>query len=128
MHIPIALYISFILQLSVVFKGDPAEIPGDYKSTTNHFEILLAKATKENPLYLFLDGVDHLSPDDGASGMSWLPLSLPPNVKIILSTSSEIKYRCFPVLQSLLASNQQNFIEVGLTLGTPRHNISANNI
>ena len=98
--------------MTIVFKEDLADIPGGYKSITKHFKELLTRATKENPLYLFLDGVDQLSPEDGASGMSWLPLSLPPNVKLILSTASEVKYRCFPVLQSLLSGNQQNFLHV----------------
>ena len=87
-------------------------IPGHYKAITKHFESLLTKATKEKPVYIFLDGVDQLSPDDGATGMSWLPLSLPANVKIVISTSSEVKYRCFPVLQSLMSDSQQNFIKV----------------
>lgn len=87
-------------------------IPGNYKRIADHFEALLHKATAERPLYVFLDAVDQLSPDDGASGMSWLPVSLPAHVKIVLSTSSEVHYRCYPVLQSLLYKYQENFIEV----------------
>lgn len=101
-----------LLQISVVFNEDLSDIPGDYKSITRHFEALLTRARRDNPFYLFLDGIDQLSPDDGASGMSWLPLSLPPNVKIIISTSSGAECRCFPVLQSLLSAYPQNFVEV----------------
>ena len=100
------------LQLSFVYQEDPAEIPGDYKGTAGHFASLLHKARAEKPIYIFLDAVDQLSPEDGASGMSWLPLSLPPNVKIVLSTSSEVQYCCYPVLQSLLAKQRENFVEV----------------
>ena len=78
--------------------------------------MLLHKATAEKPLYLFLDAVDQLSPEDGALGMSWLPLVLPAHVKIILSTSSEVQYRCYPVLQSLLSKHQENFVQVGRNL------------
>ena len=99
-------------QISTVFSIDLSDVPGDYKSLTKHFEILLSKATKDSPLFLFLDGVDQLSPDDGALGMSWLPLSLPPNVKVVLSTSSEVQYRCYPVLQSLMSDRQHNFVMV----------------
>ena len=74
--------------------------------------MLLRKATEEKPLYLFLDAVDQLSPEDGALGMSWLPLVLPSHVKIVLSTSSEVQYRCYPVLQSLLSKHQENFVQV----------------
>lgn len=87
-------------------------IPGDYKGIAGHFEVLLQRAVEGKPLFIFLDGVDQLSPEDGASGMSWLPLSLPAHVKIVLSTSSEVHYRCFPVLQSLLSRHQENFVEV----------------
>ena len=99
-------------QISTVFSTDLSDVPGDYKSLTKHFEILLSKATKDSPLFLFLDGVDQLSPDDGALGMSWLPLSLPPNVKVVLSTSSEVQYRCYPMLQSLMSDRQHNFVMV----------------
>lgn len=88
------------------------KIPGDYKGVADHFASLLHNATVEKPIYIFLDAVDQLFPDDGASGMSWLPISLPPNVKITLSTSSEVQYRCYPVLQSLLAKQQKSFVEV----------------
>ena len=95
-----------------MYQEDPGEIPGDYKGITGHFASLLHKGRAEKPIYIFLDAVDQLSPEDGASGMSWLPLSLPPNVKIVLSTSSEVQYRCYPVLQSLLAKQQEHFVEV----------------
>lgn len=104
--------IQTFLQLSFVYQEDPTEIPGDYKGIAGYFASLLHKARAEKPIYIFLDAVDQLSPEDGASGMSWLPLSLPPNVKIVLSTSSEVQYCCYPVLQSLLAKQQRNFVEV----------------
>lgn len=117
MSLEIHVYTAFhaiipYIQLSVLFNEDSANIPGGYKSVTQYFRKLLTKARNENPLCLLLDGVDQLSPEDGASGMSWLPLSLPPNVKIVLSTTSEVQYRCLPVLQSLLSEYQQNFLQV----------------
>ena len=101
-----------LLQISFVYREDPMKIPGDYKGVADHFASLLHNATVEKPIYIFLDAVDQLFPDDGASGMSWLPISLPPNVKITLSTSSDVQYRCYPVLQSLLAKQQKSFVEV----------------
>ena len=73
---------------------------------------LLACATADKPLIVLIDGVDELSHEDGALGLSWLPLSLPAHVKLVLSTSSEIRCGCFPVLQSLLSHHQESFVEV----------------
>lgn len=100
------------LQISVTCKEDLAAIPGDYKGIVAHFEALLQKASSDRPLYLFLDAIDELSPEDGALGLSWLPLHLPPHVKMVVSTASEVDYGCYPVLQSLLAKNPANFVEV----------------
>ena len=100
------------LQISVTFKEDLASIPGDYKGIVAHFEALLHKASSERPLYVFLDAIDEQSPEDGALGLSWLPLQLPPHVKMVVSTASEVDYGCYPVLQSLLAKSPANFAEV----------------
>lgn len=101
-----------------MYKEDVSLIPGDYKEIAEYFKFLLHKATAEKPLYIFLDAVDQLSPEDGALGMSWLPLDLPPHVKVVLSTSSEVQYHCLPVLQSMLSKDQDNLIEV--SIGTVR--------
>ena len=96
----------------MVYNQDLSDIPGDYRSITEYMRTLLSLATAEKPLCIYLDGVDELSPNDGALGMSWLPLTLPAYVKIVLSTSSETKFSCFPVLQSLLSDHQETFVEV----------------
>ena len=115
MQLASLMYISSLsmsTQITFAFKVDNAVLPGDYKCIAEEFEFLLHKATEEKPIYIFLDAVDQLSPEDGASGMSWLPLDLPPNVKVVLSTSSEVQYRCYPVLQSILSKHKENFVEV----------------
>ena len=95
-----------------VYDVEDAVIPGDYQGVAAHFTSSLHRASVDKPLYLFLDAVDQLSPEDGASGMSWLPLDLPPHVKLVLSTSSEVEYRCFPVLQSLMAKHAGSLVQV----------------
>lgn len=102
---------SFV-QIMAVYGTEDTAIPGDYQGVSNLFTHSLHSATADRPLYLFLDAVDQLSPEDGASGMSWLPLTLPPHVKLVLSTSSEVEYRCFPVLQSLLTKHSGSMVEV----------------
>ena len=90
------------------------KIPADYDGLVHHFKHLLLLITPEQPLFIFLDGVDQLSPEDGALGMSWLPLELPAYVKIVVSVSNEVKYRCYPIMRSLLHKNDQCFVEVRL--------------
>lgn len=102
------------IQISYIYDEDVSTIPGNYKGTAEHFKLLLSRATSDKPLYLFLDGIDQLSAEDGALGLSWLPLHLPPHVKVVLSTSSDVQHRCFPVLQSMMPKLQENFIEVGM--------------
>lgn len=92
------------------------KIPADYDGLVHHFKQLLHLITPERPLFIFLDGVDQLSPEDGALGMSWLPLELPAYVKIVLSVSNEVKYRCYPIMRSLLHKNDQCFVEVRFIL------------
>ena len=48
-------------------------------------ELSFSLATKDRPLWLFLDGLDHLDADDNAWSLEWLPQQLPPNVRIVMS-------------------------------------------
>lgn len=102
------------LQIRALYDMEDIIIPGDYHGLTSYFNRCLHSASEDKPLYIFLDAVDQLSQEDGASGMSWLPLTLPPHVKLVLSTSSEVEYRCFPVLQSLLSKHDGSLIQVSL--------------
>ena len=101
-----------LLQIVAVYDIEDAVIPGDYEGVVTLFTKCLHNASSEWPLRIFLDAVDQLSPEDGASGMSWLPLTLPPHVKLVVSTSSEVEYRCLPVLQSLLAKQAGSMVQV----------------
>ena len=98
--------------MAEVYEMEETVIPGDYQGVAGLFARCLENASGDRPLYIFLDGVDQLSPEDGAWGLSWLPLSLPPHVKLVLSTSSETEYRVFPVLQSLLAKHPNSMVQV----------------
>ncbi len=99
-------------QLCVVYRQEVGQLPRDYRCLCQSLVQLLSCASTDKPLILLLDGVDELSPEDGALGLSWLPMKLPEHVKIVLSTSSENRYSCYPVLQSLLANQQESFVEV----------------
>jgi WD40 repeat protein len=44
-----------------------------------------ANTTSKKPLVLFLDALDQLSDNDNAHRLAWLPVELPPNVKLVVS-------------------------------------------
>ncbi len=75
----------------------------DYQSVLKSFSRLLSTCpSADKPLYIFLDGVDQFDKEYEALGLSWLPIRLPSNVCLIISTSSEAEYRCYPLLKSIL--------------------------
>ncbi|XP_069496179.1 NACHT and WD repeat domain-containing protein 2-like [Ambystoma mexicanum] len=51
------------------------------------FVELLTAASKQSPLVLVLDILDHITKDDNARSLWWLPKSFPLYVKVIISTS-----------------------------------------
>lgn len=46
---------------------------------------LISRSLK-HPAFIFLDSIDQLTPSDNAYSMKWLPLELPQNIHIIIST------------------------------------------
>jgi hypothetical protein len=70
-----------------------------------------AWATAEKPLFLFLDSLDQLL-STSVSSMGWIPMKLPPNVRLVTSTLPDQEDRhCLSYLEGRL--NSQQFIEVG---------------
>ncbi|KAK2152117.1 hypothetical protein LSH36_339g02004 [Paralvinella palmiformis] len=68
----------------------------EMKILVQGFTRLLRKASKDKPLVLILDSLDHLDTSDGGRQLEWLPRQLPANVKIILSMRPDEKYGVFP--------------------------------
>lgn len=64
-------------------------IPDDLVPLTAYFKQLLALATKEQPLLVFLDSVDQIGGAQDANKMAWLPTRLPPYCKIVASCVNE---------------------------------------
>ncbi|GAB6024674.1 hypothetical protein CHUAL_009808 [Chamberlinius hualienensis] len=60
-------------------------IPEDLVPLTVHFKNLLAHASSDQPLMIYLDSVDQISGIEDSNKLSWIPLSLPANVKLVLS-------------------------------------------
>ncbi len=61
------------------------EVPADYEELRKALPELLEKAAKVRKVVLVLDAVNQLDQAHGAWAMTWLPDSLPGNVRVILS-------------------------------------------
>ena len=64
----------------------PGDVPVDYAQLGRAFRERLARTTADQPLALFLDALDQLSPTDPARDLTWFPPQLPPHVKVVVST------------------------------------------
>ena len=85
-------------------------IPLDLSSLTNFFKNLLKSASEEKPLFIILDSLDSLSAMNSAHSLSWLPVNLPKNVKIILSTLTG--YYCIVETLQNMIEDPENFDQV----------------
>ena len=83
------LLASICQQLSYTFMLPFEDIPDDVVPLTAHMKEILARATKAQPLLIFLDSVDQLVGSQDANKMSWLPTKLPPHCKIVVSCTRE---------------------------------------
>jgi len=81
---------SLCQQLGEIFgNGEPAlELPGSVDGLAAEFQRLIGLASPQLSLFLFLDGIDELLDDDPCADLSWLPVSLPKYVRIVVSATS----------------------------------------
>ena len=75
------------------------------------FPQLLSSATNDHPIVVVFDALDQLNPDGSARQMTWLPRILPPNVKFIVSTLPDQKFKFFSRL-SVLFKDPACFVPV----------------
>jgi anti-anti-sigma factor len=66
-------------------QGRSARTPADYQEIVRALHECLRSSSSEQPLCLFLDGVDQLSDEENARQLAWLPASLPRHVKLVVS-------------------------------------------
>ena len=96
----------------------------DYHKLTKFFADLLHKSNDSKSLVIFLDSLDNLAEDDGALQLTWLPLTLPPHVKLVVSTLPDEKYQCYPILKVNFKTNVSWFCLRKTTLLYPHEFIS----
>jgi WD40 repeat protein len=68
-------------------QSKDGEIPVEINPLTSAFHEALARPTADRPLFIFLDALDQLAPGNGALEGHWLPGSLAPHVRLILSAA-----------------------------------------
>lgn len=61
---------------------------GSIIELTDKLESVLHQTDPQNPIYIFIDGVEQLSEAHFAHYLQWVPTRLPPNVKLIISTNA----------------------------------------
>jgi hypothetical protein len=67
--------------------GDPRPAPADFAGAVRDLAGRLALATADQPLVVFLDGVDQLLAHDPARQVPWLPRVLPAHAHVVLSVT-----------------------------------------
>ncbi|CAL1545368.1 unnamed protein product [Lymnaea stagnalis] len=110
----IPLLTSYSQQLSVMFNQPLDDIPNDLAPLQQYFKKLTNLASAEQPLVLFFDSLDQISGSDGAHNLTWMPVVLPPHVKVIISVLPNY-YGLLDLLKTMI-DNSDSFIEV-LPLG-----------
>jgi hypothetical protein len=98
-------------QISKAYGKVVPQVLESYKDLITCFIEKLQLATKELPLFVFLDSLDQLLGENDDRQLSWLPRQLPSHVHIVVSTLPDRQYKCFPALQMML-SEQKQFVEV----------------
>ncbi|KAH3692060.1 hypothetical protein DPMN_194937 [Dreissena polymorpha] len=81
--------------------------------------VLLKQGTAECPLVVILDSLDQLDTSNNGRSLMWLPASLPPHCKVIVSSLPEEKYEAFPALKKLIP-DEERFIQIDILLSTFR--------
>ncbi|XP_061072449.1 NACHT and WD repeat domain-containing protein 2 [Conger conger] len=82
------LLISVCTQLAISYDQPQHQLPWDINLLRKAFTNLLSMASSSSrPLVLILDGLDQIAGADGLQSTRWLPVSLPVNVKLLISTA-----------------------------------------
>lgn len=105
--------LSRLCQELQLLAGNKASLPGRTDELKAFFVKLLkkagaalAKGRTGRPLVMVLDAVNQLSANDDAHLMGWLPVPLPPNVRVIVSTLPE-ENNCLANLRARQPSVQE---------------------
>ena len=74
-------------EIGMRYGSDPGEMPSEYQEIVPKFAEQLNLASSDRPLMLLVDSLDQLT--EPALGLTWIPFSLPPHVRLVVSTRPE---------------------------------------
>lgn len=99
---------SLCTQICRRYSVNESSIPNDYERLVNKFRARLQLASPNKPLIVILDALDQLSVVELGNRLSWLPFTLPKDVKIIVSS---IPGENHSLLEGVLPSSNINRID-----------------
>jgi hypothetical protein len=67
------------------YLGDEDEDENKDESKDKNKDEKKDEKKESNPVYIFIDSIDQLMPNNNAYMLDWLPLELPPNVHLVVS-------------------------------------------
>ena len=76
---------SLCRQLYRCYARNEYTFPSEFNDLVQDFFKGLALASKEKPLVIFLDALDQLTKKDNAQALNWMPIKLPPHVRMVVS-------------------------------------------
>ncbi|XP_063060464.1 NACHT and WD repeat domain-containing protein 2 [Engraulis encrasicolus] len=88
-HIPLVLFLNSICsQIADCYDHPFDKCTRDVSQLKDAFvECLALAASSKRPLVLMFDGLDQVLMTEGLQQLTWLPSCLPPNVKMVISTT-----------------------------------------
>ncbi len=105
-------------EIAMAYGSEPGDMPSEYQELVPKFAELLNLASSARPLILLVDSLDQLT--EPALGLTWIPFSLPPNVRLVVSTRPDevrerVEHRGTKLLevQERLEHRGSRFLEVG---------------
>ena len=91
--------------------------PRDEADTNQALWVAMRHASREQPLYIFVDGVDRLLLGDGTIDIDWLPAELPTHVKLVVTIAELSAAKSGAFARMLAALPQGNSLELVRPVG-----------
>ncbi|CAG5117743.1 unnamed protein product [Candidula unifasciata] len=106
------LLMGLCAQLATVMGIHPSSRPSEMRDLVNYFTHLLTLTPADCRLVIILDGLEQLLPDHGALTLTWIPLELPANVKLILTVQQPAHGLLDRLRLELLPDRPESFLEI----------------
>uniref|UniRef100_A0A2C9JHY2 Uncharacterized protein n=1 Tax=Biomphalaria glabrata TaxID=6526 RepID=A0A2C9JHY2_BIOGL len=106
------LLVSICQQIALTTDRPEEEVPLELKEVIKYFQRLLASIPSNIRLVIILDGLEQLHSDSHSLILNWVPCTLPPHVKLIMSINSTARDLLEQFTQDVLPENPESFLEM----------------